>query len=132
MMPRRFPCLMLLAAFASAEPLTGWGAESGAHGPEPSPLRVSDNGRVLVDATGRPVFVLADTAWSLVLRTKREEAEAYLRQRRTQCFNAVAFVLFAPGRSQLTNTLERRSGNGFELQILLSTVGKPLIDAHQR
>lgn len=37
----------------------------------PSPWRVSDNGRMLVDATGKPVFLLADTAWSLAFQLGR-------------------------------------------------------------
>src|SRR5688500_8053732 len=41
----------------------------------PSPLRTSDNGRMLVDVAGKPVFVLADTAWSLAFRLSREDAE---------------------------------------------------------
>lgn len=69
--------------------------------PTPTMLRVSDNGRTVIDASGRPVFLLADTAWSLAMRMTREDAEAYLRQRRTQRFNAVTFVLFTPGRTEL-------------------------------
>lgn len=74
---------------------------------DPAPLRVSDRGRELVDAAGQPVFLLADTAWSLALRVDRAEAEEYLQRRKTQGFNAVAFVLFAPGRTELTD----RPGN---------------------
>src|SRR5688572_33351444 len=67
----------------------------------PSPLRTSDNGRMLIDATGKPVFLLADTAWSLAFQLSREDAEMYLEQRRKQRFNAVTFVLCAPGQTEL-------------------------------
>ena len=67
------------------------------------PLRVHANGRALVDHQGRPVFLLADTAWSLAMRANREDVEAYLRHRRGQRFNAVTFVLFAPGKTELVD-----------------------------
>lgn len=79
--------------------------------PPPTALRPSENGRVLVDANGRPVFLLADTAWSLAMRVKREDAEAYLRQRRTQRFNAVTFVLFTPWKTELADSLANAYGD---------------------
>lgn len=78
---------------------------------DPSPLRVAPNGRGLVDAGGRPVFLLADTAWSLALRVDRADAALYLRCRAEQRFNAVALVLFAPGRTELTGKLENAYGD---------------------
>lgn len=79
--------------------------------PDPTPLRVSENGRGLVDGAGRPVFLLADTAWSLAMRMKREDAEAYLRQRRSQRFNAVTFVLFTPGKTELADGVVNAYGD---------------------
>lgn len=55
-------------------------------------LRVSENGRYLVDTVGRPVFLLADAAFRLVRRLRREDVAMYLRTRREQGFNAVALV----------------------------------------
>jgi len=80
-------------------------------GPEPTPLRVSENGRGLVDGTGRPVFLLGDTAWALPARTKREEAERYLRLRRAQRFNAVTFVLFVTGKNEIVSGLANAYGD---------------------
>jgi hypothetical protein len=46
-------------------------------------LRVSDTGHYLLK-DGAPFFWLGDTAWSLVNRYSREEAEDYLERRRKQ------------------------------------------------
>jgi hypothetical protein len=60
-------------------------------------LKISDNHRYLVDAmTGKPVFILADTAWNLGA-LKIEEIDTYLRSRADHGFNTVMFALnFAP------------------------------------
>lgn len=60
----------------------------------PPPLRVHENGRMLVSAGGKPVFLLADTAWDLAERVKRADVDAYMKKRREQRFNAIAFVCF--------------------------------------
>jgi hypothetical protein len=80
-----------------------------ADGPPPEPLRVGAGGRVLETVEGRPVFVLGDTAWSLVARLTREEIDRYLRHRRQQSFNAVTFVLFSPD----TPALVAAPGNAY-------------------
>jgi len=41
-------------------------------------MKVSANGRYLVDRDGKPFFYLADTAWRLFYETDRQEAEDYL------------------------------------------------------
>jgi hypothetical protein len=61
----------------------------------PGPLKVSDNGRWLVYADGTPFFYLADTAWELFHRLKREEAEAYLEKRAAQGFTVIQAVVLA-------------------------------------
>ena len=71
--------------------------------PPPERLKVSDNGHFIVTESGRPVFLLADTAWGLVNRLSREEIGAYLRKRRSQRFNAVTFVLYSPGNPDIAN-----------------------------
>ncbi len=58
-------------------------------------LRVSDNHRFLVDASGRPFFYLADTAWEIFHRLTREEAILYLDTRARQGFTAVQAVAIA-------------------------------------
>jgi hypothetical protein len=59
------------------------------------PLKVSPDGRRLVDAGGRPFFYLADTAWELFHRLTFEEADAVLRDRAAKGFNVVQAVVLA-------------------------------------
>ncbi len=59
------------------------------------PLRVSENGRHLVNNDGKPFFWLGDTAWELFHRTKKAEAEAYFKQRAEQGFNVIQAVALA-------------------------------------
>lgn len=84
-----FSCglLCLTAVAAAADPLP--------------PLRIAANQRVFVDAQDRPIFLLGDTAWALVVRLKREEITAYLEHRRRQGFNAIAAVLYAPENTEI-------------------------------
>jgi hypothetical protein len=58
-------------------------------------LRVSENKRFLVYEDGQPFFFLADTAWELVHRLKREEAELYLHDRAQKKFTVIQTVLLA-------------------------------------
>lgn len=57
-------------------------------------LRVSENGRFLIQSNGRPFFAVADTAWAIAWRLKREEVESYLQHRKDQKFNLIAIVAF--------------------------------------
>lgn len=59
----------------------------------PSPLRVSENHRYLIDATGRPFLLQGDAAWSLIANTTREEAIAYLDDRHAKGFNGIVVNL---------------------------------------
>src|ERR671913_821116 len=55
-------------------------------------LRVSENRRFVVTATGAPFFWLGDTAWELFHRASREDAERYLRKRAEQRFTVIQAV----------------------------------------
>lgn len=46
-----------------------------------------------------------------MLRPKREEAEAYLRQRQVQGCNAVTFVLFTPGHPDISEKVSNAYGD---------------------
>ncbi len=78
--------------------------------PPPEKLKISENGHFVVVESGRPVFLLADTAWGLVNRLSREEMEEYLRKRRSQRFNAVTFVLYTPGNPDIADGKSNRYG----------------------
>ncbi len=58
-------------------------------------LKVSDNGHFLVRADGAPFFYLADTAWELIHRLTREDADAYLQRRAAQGFTVIQTVVLA-------------------------------------
>lgn len=59
------------------------------------PLRVADNNRYLVHADGTPFFYLGDTAWELLHRLNREEADRYLKRRAEQGFSVIQAVALA-------------------------------------
>jgi len=88
--------------------LTDYGASADA--PPPERLTISQNGHFLTTESGRPVFLLADTAWGLVHQLKREEVEAYLRHRRSQRFNAVTFVVYSPGNPSIADGTQNTYG----------------------
>ena len=68
----------------------GWRRRCRATGKTGNPaLKISDNHRYLVDADGKPFFYLADTAWELFHRLKREEASEYLKDRAAKHFNVI-------------------------------------------
>lgn len=52
-------------------------------------LTISANRHFLVHEDGAPFFMLADTAWEVLLRGARDEVTRYLDLRETQGFNAV-------------------------------------------
>lgn len=58
-------------------------------------LRVSDDSRTLVTASGRPFFWLGDTAWELFHRCTLAEAELYLENRRRKGFTVIQAVALA-------------------------------------
>jgi hypothetical protein len=58
-------------------------------------LKVSDNGRFLVQADGKPFFWLGDTAWELFHRLNREEADRYLENRARKGFTVIQAVAIA-------------------------------------
>jgi hypothetical protein len=66
--------------------------------PAPSPrsttgaIRVSSNGRYLVNADGSPFFYMADTAWQMPVKLTRSEVDTYLKTRAAQGFNVIQMV----------------------------------------
>lgn len=62
-----------------------------------APLGISDNNRYIVLDDGRqtPFFWLADTAWELMHRLNREQAEHYLATRAKQRFTVIQAVALA-------------------------------------
>lgn len=61
----------------------------------PGRIRVSDNGRHLVRADGRPFFYLGDTAWELFHRLNRDDTLQYLDDRARKGFTVIQAVALA-------------------------------------
>lgn len=61
----------------------------------PTPaLKISENGRYLMTEDGKPFFWLGDTGWLMFNKLDRDEAEAYLEDRKSKGFNVIqAMVL---------------------------------------
>ncbi len=57
------------------------------------PLHVEAGKHYLIDARGRPFLMHGDAAWSLLVQLTREDAEAYLEDRRQKGFNTVIVEL---------------------------------------
>ncbi len=91
----RIPLLVLGAIL-----LVGWLASRSpalaAEVDSPFPVRVSTNGRYLLDATGKPFLLHGDTAWTLIVQLTKEEAEEYLENRRQKGFNSIITTLLEP------------------------------------
>ncbi len=58
-------------------------------------LKVSKNQRYLVTEEDKPFFWMADTAWELFHKCTLEEAEMYLKKRKSQGFNVIQAVALA-------------------------------------
>jgi hypothetical protein len=65
-------------------------------------LKVSANGRYLVHADGRtPFFYMADTAWQLLNKLSRADADTYLKTRAAQGFTVVQVEINARFRDNV-------------------------------
>jgi len=58
-------------------------------------LRISDNQRFIVFDDGTPFFYLGDTAWELLHRLDKKDAEKYLENRREKGFTVIQTVILA-------------------------------------
>lgn len=58
-------------------------------------LKVSSNGHFIVHEDGTPFFYLGDTAWELLHRLSKQDAERYLENRRSKGFTVIQAVALA-------------------------------------
>ena len=63
------------------------------------PLKVSSNGRYLVDQNDQPFLMAADTAWPFAARLSVDNAKKYIDTRKAQGFNASLALLVAWSRN---------------------------------
>lgn len=88
------PSLRLFFAILLATKLVGF-AQADEAQPTKPPVKVSPNGRFLLDGDGQPFFYLGDTVWELFHRSNREDAEHYLRDRAAKGFTVIQAVAIA-------------------------------------
>ena len=60
----------------------------------PGPLRVSDDGRFLVQADGKPFTYLGDTAWAMLVNLSSAEMSEYLNERKAQGFTVIQTAIY--------------------------------------
>jgi len=87
---------------SGAKTVLEWDSAPETESPDPKPaipadfrpgkLKVSEDGRFLATADGKPFFWLADTAWEAIQRLKRADVEKYLKNSAEQGFNVVQIV----------------------------------------
>ncbi len=85
MSPRRIRTIVPVAFLAFMGAVTSAVAQPGVS----FPLRVSEDRRHLVDSRGVPFFMNGDSPWEISWQLTKEEAEAYLENRRQKGFNAI-------------------------------------------
>lgn len=91
--------LTLLVCVVSHLCLGGSLAAGAAEPTRTPPLRVSDNGRFLVNENGQPLFWLGDTSWGMLSKCVREDAKdqpsilRYFENRQAKRFNVLQVVL---------------------------------------
>jgi len=73
--------------------LTFSGCRKPAETPKMEPLKISENHRFFADGKGNPFFWLGDTGWLLFGKLTREEADAYLENRKEKGFNVIQVMV---------------------------------------
>lgn len=81
------------------------------------PLKASGNGRYLEDNKGTPFLLHADTGWRLINKLKKENAAAYLKDRKDKGFTAVVLHIVSTefeGESNAYGNMPFADGFPFE------------------
>jgi len=92
-------------------------------------LRISANKRFFTDKNGAPFFWLGDTGWLLFSKLTREEAEAYLENRKQKGFNVIqVMVLHTLVAANVYGDSALRNGNA---SMPVQTPGNDANDAAQ-
>ena len=105
MNPSRAAVLILIIAVVGLAPVAPRTAATLAPKPVVFPLKVSANKRYLVDQTGVPFFIVADSPQGLMGRLTENEAEFYFADREAHGFNTLGWIDVAcAGPDYPTNT----------------------------
>ncbi len=86
-----FARLVTVSWLAFAPLLSGGAgaADAGGHPDTVLPLKVSENGRYLVDQKNQPFLVVGDTPWSLIVQPGNADIDRYLADRARRGFNSI-------------------------------------------
>ncbi|HKU96304.1 MAG TPA: DUF4038 domain-containing protein [Vineibacter sp.] len=89
---------------------TGW---LGAAAPAAAfPLKVSRNGRYLVDRTGRAFFYQADTPWWMIWKGRPADIHVYLANRKARGFNTLQIMMLPAGAAPDAHLVNEPDVNG--------------------
>ena len=80
----------ILSVLVLSQPLRGWAAAWASNESTADLcLKLSDNGRYLVDQKGNPFLVVGDSPWSLIVQLNEKDRETYLEDRQKRGFNTI-------------------------------------------
>jgi len=92
-------CLVLLCLAAAADAASAVAAKE-----QPAfPLKVSPNGRYLMDQKGQPFFLHADTGWDVAQCLTLDQAKFYFNDRKAKGFNTIIMTVLADVRENVNN-----------------------------
>ncbi len=76
------------------------------------PLKVSRDGRHLVDRNGRPFFYQADTPWWMIWKGKPADIHVYLANRKARGFNTLQIMVLPAGAAPEAHLVNEPDVNG--------------------
>jgi Protein of unknown function (DUF4038)/Putative collagen-binding domain of a collagenase len=80
--------------------------------PASFPLKVSSNGRHLVDKNNRPFFYQADTPWWMIWKGRPSDIRAYLDNRKARGFNTLQVMVLPAGTAPGGNVVNASDIHG--------------------
>ena len=80
--------------------------------PASFPLKVSSNGRHLVDRNDMPFFYQADTPWWMIWKGRPSDIRAYLDNRKARGFNTLQVMILPAGTAPAGNVVNAPNING--------------------
>jgi len=91
---------------------TGGASAAAPARPASFPLKVSSNGRHLVDRNDTPFFYQADTPWWMIWKGRPSDIRAYLDNRKARGFNTLQVMILPAGTAPAGNVVNAPNING--------------------